>query len=113
MADRKRIVERVDLNQNPDQKAFTGEQWSEAGPTHVRPPENANLMAGGTEHTAGGKVGDVTFSDAVKSIKREDWDKFAQKPCVRDSLMTGIGAGASMGAVRAIWKGMSRLLESQ
>jgi len=85
-------------------KAFKGEQWIDAAPTH-KAPENANLMAGGTEHTAGGKVGDVTLGDAVKSIKREDWDKFAQKPCVRDSLMSGIGSGAAMGAVRGIWGG--------
>lgn len=84
-------------------KAFAGKQWEDAQPVY-KAPENANLMAGGTEHTAGGKVGDVTLVDAAKSITREDWSKFHRKPCVKDSLLTGIGAGAAMGGARAIWK---------
>lgn len=87
-------------------KAFAGKQWEEAQPVY-KAPENANLMAGGTEHTAGGKVGDVTLVDAAKSISRDDWTKFHRKPCVKDSLLTGIGAGAAMGGARAIWRSMA------
>jgi len=92
------------LKQNPDDKPFSSGQWSEAAPSH-KPPENANLMPGGTEHTAGGRVADVGVVDAAKSIKLEDWNDLPKKPCVRDSFLTGIGAGFSMGAVRAIWRG--------
>ena len=88
-----------------DDKAFTGEQWQEAARPQ-KPPENANLMPGGTQHTAGGKVDEeVRLSDAAKTIKLEDWSNLPKKPCVRDSLLTGIGSGFAIGATRAIWRG--------
>lgn len=90
-------------------KAFQGQQWSEAARPTYKAPENANLMAGGTEHTAGGKVGDVTIVDAAKSIKLEEFTSFHKKPCVRDSLLTGIGSGFAIGSVRLIWKSMAQL----
>jgi len=104
MADdtRQNIVDQ--LKQDPEAKPFAGGQWNEAAPSY-KPPENANLMPGGTEHTAGGKARDVGVMDAAKSIKLEDWNDLPKKPCVRDSFMTGIGAGFSMGAIRAIWRG--------
>lgn len=86
-------------------KAFSGGQWEDAQPAY-KPPENANLMAGGTEHTAGGKAEDVTLTDAAKTITREDWTKFHRKPCVKDSFLTGIGSGFAVGSARAIWRGM-------
>ena len=86
-------------------KAFSGNQWEDAQPAY-KPPENANLMAGGTEHTAGGKTVDVGLVDAAKSISRDDWTKLHRKPCVKDSLLTGIGAGFAVGGARAIWRGM-------
>lgn len=86
-------------------KAFSGDQWEDAQPAY-KPPENANLMAGGTEHTAGGKQVDVGVVDAAKTITKEDWTKFHKKPCVKDSFLTGIGTGAAVGGVRAIWRGM-------
>ncbi|KAF1352348.1 hypothetical protein BDV97DRAFT_292984 [Delphinella strobiligena] len=61
-------------------------------------------MAGGTEHTAGGKQVDVGVVDAAKTITKEDWTKFHRKPCVKDSFLTGIGTGAAVGGVRAIWR---------
>ena len=92
------------LNVNPDNKAFVGQQWDNAEPAY-KAPENANLMAGGTEHTAGGKVGDVTITDAAKTIKWEEFKSLHKKPCVRDSLLAGIGTGFAFGSVRAIWRG--------
>ena len=86
------------------EKAFAGEQWADAQPSY-KPPENANIMAGGTEHTAGGKTVDVGLVDAAKTISKDDWTKLHRKPCVKDSLLTGIGAGAAMGGARAIWRG--------
>lgn len=62
-------------------------------------------MPGGTEHTAGGKVGDVTLVDAAKSIKLEEFTSIHRKPCVRDSFLTGIGTGVAIGSTRLIWRG--------
>ncbi|KAL1303351.1 hypothetical protein AAFC00_006748 [Neodothiora populina] len=90
-------------NGDTTDKAFRGDQWTTAAPSY-KPPENANLMPGGTEHTAGGKTVDIGLVDAAKSIKREDWTTFHRKPCVKDSYLTGIGAGAAVGSVRAVWR---------
>lgn len=91
-------------------KAFVGEQWKGAEPTHAVKPENANVYAAAaSQHTAGGSAADVTLSDAAKTIKLEDFAAFPKKPCVRDSLLTGITAGFAVGSSRAIWRG--KLLE--
>lgn len=87
-------------------KAFGGTQWSDAAPAY-KAPESANMIPGGTEHTAGGRAVDVTIGDAAKSIKKEDWSTFHKKPCVKDSFMLGIGSGFAMGSIRAIWRGES------
>lgn len=63
------------------------------------------MMAGGTQNTAGGKVPEVTLSNAFGSIKKDDFLDLPKRPCVRDALMTGIGMGASMGGARAIFRG--------
>ncbi|KAH0360744.1 hypothetical protein KCU65_g9205, partial [Aureobasidium melanogenum] len=86
-------------------KAFVGEQWKGAEPTHAVKPENANVYAAAaSQHTAGGSAADVTLSDAAKTIKFEDFAAFPKKPCVRDSLLTGITAGFVVGSSRAIWR---------
>ncbi|KAG9659146.1 hypothetical protein KCU95_g16103, partial [Aureobasidium melanogenum] len=86
-------------------KAFVGEQWKGAEPTHAVKPENANVYAAAaSQHTAGGSAEDVTLTDAAKTIKLEDFAAFPKKPCVRDSLLTGITAGFVVGSSRAIWR---------
>ena len=40
-----------DFNANPENKAFAGEQWKEAKDKYYKPPQNANVLAGGTENT--------------------------------------------------------------
>jgi cytochrome c oxidase assembly protein subunit 20 len=78
------------------EKAFTSDQWKAAEPTHAVKPENANVYAAAaSQHTA------------AKSIKIEDFAALPKKPCVRDSLLTGITAGFVVGSSRAIWRGMS------
>lgn len=104
MADDTRKSLRVD----PNATSFTNQQWNTAEPSY-KPPENANMMPGGTENTAGGKTKDVSFLDGIKSIKADDWTNLHRKPCVRDSLLTGIGAGVATGSMRAIWRGMCQL----
>jgi cytochrome c oxidase assembly protein subunit 20 len=90
------------------EKAFTSDQWKAAEPTHAVKPENANVYAAAaSQHTAGGSAAEVTITDAAKSIKIEDFAALPKKPCVRDSLLTGITAGFVVGSSRAIWRGMS------
>lgn len=100
------VVEGVSLKQDASAQSFTGSQWTApaAQPYKPSPPENANLLPGGTNNTAGGKEVDVGIMDAAKTITLEDWQKFHRKPCVRDSLLTGIVGGAGVGGLRAIWR---------
>lgn len=69
------------------------------------PPENANMLAGGTENTAGGKVPEVNLSNAVSMIKMNEFTELHKKPCNRQSFLTGIGAGFAAGALRSILGG--------
>ncbi|KAL2135305.1 hypothetical protein VTI74DRAFT_9073 [Chaetomium olivicolor] len=43
-----------------------------------------------------------TLTEAVQTIKPSDFLTFHQAPCSRTGLLTGIGAGASIGAIRWI-----------
>lgn len=73
-------------------------------------PENANLFSGGTQHTAGGKSREATFVDGLRSIRLSDLKDMHTKPCVREALMTGIGAGFGIGGLKAILGCMLRSL---
>ncbi|KAI5196386.1 hypothetical protein E4T42_08901 [Aureobasidium subglaciale] len=87
------------------EKAFTSEQWKDAEATHAKAPENANVYAAAaSQHTAGGSAADVTLTDAAKTIKIDDFADLPKKPCVRDSLLTGMTAGFVVGSSRAIWR---------
>lgn len=97
-------LNREALNVDPENKAFTGSQWDNKDSKTYQLPENANMMAGGTEHTAGGKAPEVTIWNALHA--REDHiTEIHKRPCVRDSIMAGMGAGAATGAIRIIWRG--------
>ncbi|KAI6898454.1 hypothetical protein KC318_g7452 [Hortaea werneckii] len=64
------------------------------------------MMAGGTEHTAGGKTPEVSLSNAFDGgLKLSDFTELPKRPCVRDALMTGIGSGFAFGGIRAIFGG--------
>lgn len=71
-------------------------------------PPNANALPGGSGlNTAGGKTKEAGVFDALKSIKVTEFTEVHKKPCVRDSLLTGIGGGFGIGGVRAIWGGIN------
>ena len=73
-------------------------------------PPNANALPGGSGlNTAGGKTKEAGVFDAVRSIKLEDFKEVHKKPCVRDSLLTGIGGGFGIGGIRAILGGVRPL----
>ena len=70
-------------------------------------PDNANDLPGGTLNTAGGRPRNATLLDALNSVRLRDFTEVHKKPCVRDALLPGIGAGFAVGGVRAIMGGMS------
>ena len=83
---------------------------SSAPESPIAPPPSANaLPAGAGLNTAGGKVREAGLFDAVRSIKFNDFREVHEKPCVRDALLTGIGAGFGIGGARAIWRGNDHL----
>lgn len=69
-------------------------------------PENANALPGGAINTAGGKVREITITNALKTIKFEEFKDVYKKPCARDALLAGIGAGFGIGGLRAIMGGL-------
>lgn len=69
--------------------------------------DNANVLSGGTTNTAGGKKMEASIVDAARTIHLKELTEVQKKPCVRDALMTGIGAGFGVGGIRAILGGMS------
>ncbi|GAM83278.1 hypothetical protein ANO11243_012640 [Dothideomycetidae sp. 11243] len=93
---------RRDTSLSAGYKPFEGDQWKDATATK-RPEGPANIMPGGTANTAGGeRPDDVAMVKAAKLIKWEDWTTLPSKPCVKDSLMTGIGSGFALGGLRAV-----------
>lgn len=68
-------------------------------------PENSNALPGGTTNTAGGRPKDAGLIDAAKTVKLEELTEVHKKPCVRDSLLTGIGTSFGVGGIRAILGG--------
>ena len=72
------------------------------------PPENANALPDGSgRNTAGSHASSPGLGDAIKTVKLEDFKKVHMYPCVRESLLMGIGGGFGMGGIRALWGGMS------
>jgi cytochrome c oxidase assembly protein subunit 20 len=69
------------------------------------PPASANsLPAGSGQNTAGSKL-TPTFADALKTVRLQDFSQVHMYPCVRESLLMGIGAGFGIGGVRGILGG--------
>ena len=107
-------LSRSALNVSPENKPFAGTQWQDGATQPYTAPANANMMPGGTAHTAGGEKleGSVTLGSALDSIKLEEFTTIHKKPCVRDSFLTGIGSGAGIGGLRFLFGGSSRLFLS-
>ncbi|KAG0647191.1 Cytochrome c oxidase assembly [Hyphodiscus hymeniophilus] len=86
-----------------------------APPTHITsgapkvyevfnvPPSANALPEGSGQNTAGANQPTPKIGDVVKTVKLEDFKKVYMYPCVRDSLLMGIGGGFGMGGVRALW----------
>ncbi|KAK4556443.1 hypothetical protein LTR86_006587 [Recurvomyces mirabilis] len=97
-------LSREALTVHPEHKPFSGTQWQNGKQIPYKPDQNANVLGGGTENTAGGKAPDVTLSNAFQNgIQRKDFVDLPTRPCVRDALLTGIGGGFALGGIRAIF----------
>lgn len=69
------------------------------------PPASANsLPPGSGQNTAGAKPR-VTLIEAIKTVRLEDFSQVHMYPCVRESLLTGIGAGFGIGGLRKVLGG--------
>lgn len=81
------------------------------------PPANANALPDGSgQNTAGGREKNLGLTDAIKTVRIEDFKQVHMYPCVRESLLTGIAGGFGMGGIRALWGGTSicsRLVSSE
>jgi cytochrome c oxidase assembly protein subunit 20 len=81
----------------------TRQSGEQVAPPLPRAP--ANVMPGGTAHTAGGEKVDgsgPTYIDAVRSLGPEYYLNFHKRPCVRDSQLQGLSAGFAGGSLAAI-----------
>lgn len=101
-------LSREALTVHPERKPFEGQQWTSVqnGKTMpYTPPENANMMPGGTQHTAGGEIPEINLYNALHV--GQPITEIHKRPCVRDALMTGIGGGFATGGIRVIFGGTS------
>jgi len=87
-----------------------------APPDHVKspktyevfngPPKSANALPEGSGlNTAGAHAEVPTLSEAVKTVRLEDFQQVHMYPCVRESLLNGIGGGFGIGGLRYLFGG--------
>jgi len=74
------------------------------------PPSANALPEGSGQNTAGSHEPTPTLGDAIKTVRLGDFKQVHMYPCVRESLLMGIGAGFGLGGVRALWGGPSVLI---
>lgn len=70
----------------------------------------ANIMPGGTAHTAGGQrpeAESLTYFEVVRQLPAGYYLNFHKRPCVRDSQLTGISSGFVAGFLGAIVRSTS------
>ncbi|KAK0101742.1 hypothetical protein ONS95_006895 [Cadophora gregata] len=67
-------------------------------------PVSANALPEGSgQNTAGGQKEVPTLVSAIKTVRIQDFKQVHMYPCVRESLLLGIGGAFGMGGVRALW----------
>ncbi|KAK4143464.1 uncharacterized protein C8A04DRAFT_28891 [Dichotomopilus funicola] len=71
-------------------------------PPQPPPPTEQSLTDGSQPASTRPRPRPPTISEAAQTIKPADFLTFHQAPCARTGLLTGIGAGAAIGAVRWI-----------
>lgn len=63
--------------------------------------ESSNGLPWSAPIKAGGNTKNPTLSQALMTIKVDDFKSIHQRPCVRESLLVGIGVGFGAGGIRA------------
>ena len=103
----------------PVDSKTSSSQWPALNPTSSRPsssntisspPASANLIPGGATNTAGGSPREVSFLDALRSIRLAEMKEVHKKPCARDAYLVGIAGGFGVGGIRAVLGGQFFLL---
>ncbi|KAI1851331.1 hypothetical protein JX265_000435 [Neoarthrinium moseri] len=86
-----------------------------APPEHVDKPQVYEIFHGSKPEDRDGSLASAptspeapnnkrpTIADGLKTIKSDDWLKVHQIPCARQGFLTGIGAGALIGAGRYLF----------
>ncbi|KAG4433474.1 hypothetical protein IFR05_011039 [Cadophora sp. M221] len=68
------------------------------------PPASANALPEGSgQNTAGAHKEVPTLASAIKTVRVQDFKQVHMYPCVRESLLMGIGGAFGVGGVRALW----------
>ncbi|KAL8942460.1 MAG: hypothetical protein Q9216_001660 [Gyalolechia sp. 2 TL-2023] len=68
--------------------------------------DNKNTLPGSKGQHTYGPPTSAGLTDALKSIKMDDFKEVHKKPCTREGFLTGIGAGFGIGGIRAILGGI-------
>lgn len=71
---------------------------------HSPPSANA-LPEGSGLNTAGAREKQPTLTEGIKTIRLGDFKQVHMYPCVRESLLMGIGSAFGIGGIRALWGG--------
>jgi cytochrome c oxidase assembly protein subunit 20 len=69
------------------------------------PPSANALPEGSGQNTAGSREPAPSLGDAIKTVRLGDFKQVHMYPCVRESLLMGIGGGFGIGGIRALWGG--------
>ncbi|KAF8859270.1 hypothetical protein BDZ45DRAFT_704375 [Acephala macrosclerotiorum] len=67
------------------------------------PPSANALPEGSGLNTAGSREKQPTLAEGIKTVRLQDFTQVHMYPCVRESLLMGIGGGFGMGGIRALW----------
>jgi cytochrome c oxidase assembly protein subunit 20 len=69
--------------------------------TFTSPPPSANsLPPGSGQNTAGSHLAPPKITDAIKTVRLEDFKQVHMYPCARDAFIFGIGSGFGIGGLR-------------
>lgn len=70
----------------------------------------ADALQGGGSNTGYEAPQQPTVSQALKTVALEDFTQLHKKPCARESLLVGMGAGFGLGGLRWIVGGMQHVM---
>ena len=69
------------------------------------PPTSSNTLAPDSNQNTVGSKANPTLTDAIQTVRLQDFTQVHMYPCVRESLLMGIAAGFGVGGVRSLLGG--------